>query len=266
MICFPNAKINIGLNVTEKRPDGFHNLESIFYPIQWNDVLELIPSDTFQWSQSGLTIDGSIEDNLCVKAYNLLKEDHDIPPVKAHLHKVIPMGAGLGGGSSDAAFMLKLLNDQFKLGISNESLKEYCRQLGSDCAFFIDNKPVFAFDKGDQFEETKLDLSDHYIFCVAPNIHVGTAEAYSGIKPKFSDFDLRNIGALEMREWRTKVHNDFEPHIFDGHPILSEIKLKMYEFGASYVSMSGSGSAIYGIFKEKMRKRIMFKDYAYKWV
>ena len=189
MITFPNAKINIGLFVTEKRQDGFHNLESIFYPIQWNDVLEAIPSDAFEFNTSGLAIDGDSDSNLCVKAYQLLKNDFDIPPIKAHLHKVIPMGAGLGGGSSDGAFMLKLINDLFELNLSTKQLQNYARQLGSDCAFFIENKPVFAFNKGDEFKEVDLDLKDNKLLCIYPNAHVTTAEAYGGIKPQKAMFD-----------------------------------------------------------------------------
>ena len=252
MISFPNAKINIGLFVTEKRIDGFHNLESIFYPIQWNDALEIISSDKLEFTTTGLTIDGNSEENLCMKAYHLLKKDFQLPPIKAHLHKVIPMGAGMGGGSADAAFMLQLLNSEFNLALSNEKLQSYSRKLGSDCAFFIDNKPVFAFNKGDEFETIHLDLTDKKILCIYPNIHVTTAQAYGGITPKKAPFELKKIAQLPISEWKNHIFNDFEKHIFKLHPTLQQIKEDLYSKGALYAAMSGSGSTIYGIFNHEI--------------
>jgi 4-diphosphocytidyl-2-C-methyl-D-erythritol kinase len=177
MINFPNAKINIGLNITERRADGYHNLETIFYPIKINDALEVIEGDKLSFESSGLDIPGRVEDNLCIKGYHLLKKDFDIPPIKIHLHKHIPIGAGLGGGSADAAFFIRLINEKFKLKLSIGQMQGYARQLGADCAFFIENKPVFAFDKGDEFEPIKLDLSNYAIALVMPPVHVSTSEA-----------------------------------------------------------------------------------------
>ena len=183
MIEFSNAKINIGLNIISRRPDGYHDLETVFYPIKINDVLEVIESDKLSFESSGLEIPGRLEDNLCIRGYHLLKKDHDVPPVKIHLHKNIPIGAGLGGGSSNAAFFIKLMNANFELGLSPDQMEDYARQLGADCAFFIRNRPVFAFDRGDEFEDIKLDLSAYKIVLVMPDEHVSTAEAYRGVKP-----------------------------------------------------------------------------------
>lgn len=266
MITFPNAKINIGLFVTEKRQDGFHNIESIFYPIQWNDVLEAIPSEIFEFTTTGLVIDGDSDSNLCVKAYQLLKNDFNIPPIKAHLHKVIPMGAGMGGGSSDGAFMLKLLNELFELNLTTEQLQNYARKLGSDCAFFIENKPVFAFNKGDEFEEVEFNLKEKKVLCVYPNVHVTTAEAYGGINPQKAKFDLRNVNSLSISSWKDNVVNDFEKHIFEHHPILKEIKTKLYNQGALYAAMSGSGSTLFGVFDEELDVQSVFEGMECKWV
>lgn len=249
MVVFPNAKINIGLNIVEKRKDAFHNIESIFYPIlELFDVLEIIKSDRLKFSSSGITIPGEKDDNLCLKSYNLLQNDFDIPPVHIHLHKVIPIGAGLGGGSADAAFTLKLLNQMFELNINDEQLINYAKKLGSDCAFFIKNKPVFAFGKGDEFEEINLDLTNYEIKIEYPNIHVGTAEAYAGVRPQLSEFDLRQLQVDELKSWRTFVKNDFEDSIFPNHPQIKALKEKFYIDGAVYASMTGSGSAVFGIY------------------
>ena len=196
MIVFSNAKINIGLNIIEKRKDGFHNLESIFYPVlDLYDVLEVVKNseNQLEFTSSGIAIPGDSNDNLCVKAYYLLQKDYPISFVKIHLHKVIPIGAGLGGGSSDAAFMLKALNELFELNLTTNQLINYARKLGSDCAFFIKNKPVYAYHKGDEFEEVALDLSPYVIKIEYPNIHIGTAEAYNGVTPKKSTTNLKEL-------------------------------------------------------------------------
>lgn len=254
MIAFPNAKINIGLNIIEKRKDGFHNIESIFYPIfDLVDILEIIELKTKsspQFSSSGISIPGEASFNLCLKAYNLLKEEYDIPIVAIHLHKIIPIGAGLGGGSADAAFTLKLLNDLFKLNLSDEILIEYARKLGSDCAFFIKNKPLYAFGKGDEFEDINLNLSTYKIKIEYPSIHIGTAEAYKGIKPFKSKLQLKEIINQPINSWKKSIKNDFESSIFLNYPEIEQLKLKFYEEGAVYTSMTGSGSAVYGIFKK----------------
>jgi len=251
MIVFPNAKINIGLNVVERRADGYHNLETVFYPIKIHDALEVVVSDKLIFTSSGDLIPGNADDNLCLKAYHLIKKDHDLPPVHIHLHKNIPIGAGLGGGSADAGFFIKLLNEVFEIGLTNEAMQVYARQLGADCAFFIDNKPVFAFEKGDQFESIELDLSTYSLVLVMPPIHVSTAEAYSGVKPMGSENDLRSALKLPVFEWRNVVKNDFEKSVFKHHPQILLVKEALYKKGALYAAMSGSGAAVFGIFNKK---------------
>lgn len=251
MIVFPNAKINIGLNVVERRSDGYHNLETIFYPIKIYDALEVVLSDELRFTSSGNFIPGNSDDNLCLKAYHLIKKDFDLPPVNVHLHKNIPIGAGLGGGSADAGFFIKLLNEVSGLNLSIEKMQTYARQLGADCAFFIDNKPVFAFEKGDQFEEIPLDLSACYLVLVMPPIHVSTAEAYGGVQPERSEFDFRSAIQLPIEEWKAVVKNDFEKSVFRHYPEILSIKEALYKQGALYVSMSGSGAAVFGIFNKK---------------
>lgn len=252
MIVFPNAKINIGLNVIEKRADGFHNIESIFYPVnELTDVLEIIKQDNNEvgFTSTGIDIPQKEgEFNLCEKAYQLIKNDFDISGVKIHLHKVIPIGAGLGGGSADAAFTLKVLNDLFELDLSNEQLIEYAQKLGSDCAFFIKNKPIYAFNKGDEFDEIELDLSNHDIKIEYPDIHISTAEAYSGVVPKLSNQNLKELIAEPIENWKVSFKNDFEQSVFPNHPNIEKLKAKMYQDGAKYASMTGSGSAVFGIF------------------
>jgi 4-diphosphocytidyl-2-C-methyl-D-erythritol kinase len=250
MIVFPNAKINIGLNVVEKRPDGFHNIESIFYPVlELFDVLEVIVSDELKFTSSGISIPGKNQDNLCLKAYHLIKADFDVAPVHIHLHKVIPIGAGLGGGSADAAFTLKVLNQLFGLKLTDEQLIDYARKLGSDCAFFIKNQPVYAFGKGDEFEPIALDLSKFDIKIEYPNIHVGTAEAYAGVHPKKSVTSVKEIIQLPISEWKNELKNDFEDSIFPNHPQIKVLKEEFYSEGALYASMTGSGSAVFGVFE-----------------
>ncbi len=251
MVVFPNAKINIGLNITEKRADGFHNIESIFYPVlDLYDVLEIIESKELKFTSSGIEIPGNKNDNLCLKAYHLLKNDFDLLPVHIHLLKMIPIGAGLGGGSSDAAFTLKLLNEKFELQLSDEQLINYARRLGSDCAFFIKNKPVYAFHKGDEFEDIDLSLADFEIKVEYPDIHIGTAEAYAGVVPQSSKFDLKKIKISEIESWKLNVKNDFEDSIFQNHSAIKQLKEKLYSDGALYASMTGSGSAVFGVFRK----------------
>lgn len=251
MIVFPNAKINIGLNVVEKRTDGFHNIESIFYPVmELFDVLEIIQADKLQFSSFGIAIPGSESDNLCLKAYQLIQSDYKISPVHIHLHKVIPIGAGLGGGSSDAGFTLKALNQLFELHLPDYQLINYARKLGSDCAFFIKNTPVYAFGKGDEFEPIDLDLSKFDIKIEYPNIHIGTVEAYADIHSKPSSKSLKNLIKLPIENWKNLVKNDFEDSIFLNHPQIKALKEKFYTEGAIYASMTGSGSAVFGIFKK----------------
>jgi 4-diphosphocytidyl-2-C-methyl-D-erythritol kinase len=262
MVTFPNAKINLGLYVTEKRPDGFHNIESCFYPVQWTDILEIIPAQTFAFSSTGIAIPGDPATNLCVKAYQLMQKDYDLPPVHIHLHKIIPIGAGLGGGSADGAFTIKVLNSVFNLGLQIPQMEAYASPLGSDCAFFIRNEPVFCFGKGDQFEDIKVDLSQYFIGLVNPQVHVGTAEAYAGIRPKQPQYSIKETLTLPLKQWKHRLSNDFETSVCSRYPQIIEIKDTLYEQGALYASMSGSGSTVYGIFEaEKDLKAVFPSDY-----
>jgi 4-diphosphocytidyl-2-C-methyl-D-erythritol kinase len=261
MICFPNCKINIGLYITGKREDGYHNLETVFYPLSNmpsvtvshtppRDVLEVVPAETAQLHMSGLAVTGNVENNLVWKAYYLLQQKYPdkMPPADIYLHKVIPMGAGLGGGSADGAFMLRLLNDFCKLGMSNEELAGYALQLGSDCPFFIYNTPQFASGRGEQMERIAVDLSGYSIQLICPRVHVSTAQAFAMITPAAATYDLRQLATLPIGQWKDFVRNDFEVPVFRQHAVLADIKQQLYDQGAIYASMSGSGSAIYGIF------------------
>jgi 4-diphosphocytidyl-2-C-methyl-D-erythritol kinase len=251
MVGFPNGKINLGLNITEKRADGYHNLESCFYPVQWQDALEILPSEKFRMTFSGIEIPGKEDDNLCVKIYKTLAEKFKLPPIQIHLHKNIPIGAGLGGGSADAAFAIKTLNQLFELHLSDEAMEEYLRPLGSDCAFFIKNKPVFAYEKGDRFEEININLSGNIMLIIYPGLHISTKEAYAGIKPHKPALPIRKILSMDKRNWKEHLKNDFEMELFRSYPALPFVKEKLYELGAFYASMSGSGSAIYGVFEKE---------------
>ncbi|MGA0556322.1 4-(cytidine 5'-diphospho)-2-C-methyl-D-erythritol kinase [Larkinella sp. VNQ87] len=261
MITFPNVKINIGLTITEKRPDGFHNIESCFYPVPLNDVLEIIPAPKTSFETSGLAIPGPASTNLCLRAYEHLKQDFDLPPVQMYLHKLAPIGAGLGGGSADAAFTLRQLNEQFNLGLSVEQLEEYARLLGSDCAFFIRNLPMYCVEKGDRFEEIDVSLHGHTIVLVYPNLAISTAEAYANVRPQKPSTPLRVLLQAPLSAWRETIRNDFESSLFPMYPILQKIKQELYQSGAIYASMSGSGSTIYGIFEQAVQIPASFRDY-----
>jgi len=253
MICFPNAKINLGLNVVEKRSDGFHNIETIFYPIGWSDALEVTVARKYSRKEfdlhlTGIPIYGNVNDNLLYKAYKLIQTVRRLPKIEAHLHKVLPMGAGLGGGSSDAAFFIRLLNDQFNLHLTEFETLAIAKQLGSDCAFFIKNSPVFAFQKGDIFKDFSLDLSHLYVAVVYPNIHSNTKEAYSLVKPQKANQSVLDIIKQPIKTWKTDLVNDFEKSIFTLYPVVKNVKEDLYNLGAVYASMSGSGSAVFGLF------------------
>jgi 4-diphosphocytidyl-2-C-methyl-D-erythritol kinase len=250
MVTFPNAKINLGLNIIEKRADGYHNIESIFYPIAWCDALEIVKSDSFSFQSSGLEIPGNQENNLICKAFGLLNKAGYFgdKSVNIHLHKVLPMGAGIGGGSADGAFALKMLDEIFELGLSFSQLEKYAENLGSDCPFFIENKPKFCFGRGTEFEEVEISLKDKYMLLVNPQIHISTAEAYAGIRPSRSEIGIKDIVKRPLSEWKGLLKNDFEKKIIDNHPRICEIKEKLYELGAQYASMTGSGSTLFGIF------------------
>jgi 4-diphosphocytidyl-2-C-methyl-D-erythritol kinase len=248
MIVFPNAKINIGINIIDRRSDGYHNIETIFYPLPIYDALEGLPGDELTFNSSGLEIPGRIEDNLCIKGYHLIKKDYDLPPVNIQLLKHIPIGAGLGGGSANAAFFIKLINSLFSLGLTTIQMMDYARQLGADCAFFIENKPLFAFEKGDQFESIKLDLSKYKIVLVMPLAHVSTGEAYRGVRPSPVKDSLYDLILEPIQEWKHFIKNDFEESVFKNHPAIRGVKAALYEAGAIYASMSGSGASVFGIF------------------
>ena len=251
MIVFPNAKINIGINITERRSDGYHNIETIFYPLPIYDALEALPGDKLTFQSSGLDIPGRMEDNLCIKGYHLIQKDYDLPPVNIHLLKHIPIGAGLGGGSSNAAFFIKLINSLFSLGLTTSQMMDYARQLGADCAFFIENKPLFAFEKGDQFETISLDLSKYHIVLVMPPVHVSTSEAYRGVKPAPVKDSLYELIIEPIQEWKYFIKNDFEESVFKNHPVIRGVKAALYDAGAIYASMSGSGASVFGVFDKK---------------
>ena len=254
MITFPNAKINLGLNIVEKRPDGYHNLETIFYPINLQDALEVTRRENndkeYTLHISGSPLEGEPEDNLVVQAYKLLKKDYPgLLPVDIHMYKHIPAGAGLGGGASDAACMIKLLNDKFSLGLSTERMEEYAVKLGADCAFFIRNKPVFATGIGNLFEPVELSLKGYHIILIKPDIFVSTRDAFAEIKPVRPAVSLKEIVKQPMETWKNSMKNDFEDSVFKKFPEIAAIKDELYDLGAVYAAMSGSGSSVYGIFK-----------------
>lgn len=256
MICFPNAKINIGLNVIEKRSDGYHNIESVFYPVKIYDVLEVITNDNSPRSEvklfaSGIPITGNVDDNLCIMAYGLLAKDFDLPAVNIYLHKIIPMGAGMGGGSADAAFLIRLLNDKYKLGLDTNAMTGYASRIGSDCAFFINNKPAFAEGRGEKLNEIDFSLAGYKIWIIKPDVHVSTKDAYSMLSPVMPKNKLTQIVKNEpIEKWKGIVVNDFEKEICSKYPIVKEVKNFLYSSDAVYASMTGSGSAVYGLFKQ----------------
>lgn len=249
MVVFPNTKINLGLNILSRRDDGYHNISSAFYPLPFEEILEILPAKEFRFETSGLNIPGKADSNLIIRAYRLLREQYNLPPVHIHLHKIIPMGAGLGGGSADAAFTLKALNNIFELALSNEDMEKLAGQLGSDCPFFIKNTAVLAEGTGTDFSPISLDLKGKYLVLVCPEVHVGTAEAYSKVKPGLPDKSIKEIiEQMPVAEWRHYLKNDFEASVFPLYPEIEAVKNTLYDSGAIYASMSGSGSSVYGIF------------------
>jgi 4-diphosphocytidyl-2-C-methyl-D-erythritol kinase len=260
MISFPNAKINLGLYVLHKRDDGFHSIETCFYPIPWYDVLEIIPSETLHFSSSGNSIPGNAENNLCLKTVASLQSSHNIPPVHIHLHKNIPIGAGLGGGSADAACTCSTLNTLFHLNLSTEQQENVVRPLGSDCAFFIHNKAIIAYEKGDVFSDLNcVDLSGYWIYLINPGIHVSTREAYNGVQPKANRKSIYSILQQPIESWKNELLNDFETSVFKQFPDIAKVKNRLYENGAIYAAMSGSGSTVFGLFREKP-KTVIFNN------
>ena len=258
MIVYPNAKINIGLNIVEKRPDGYHNLETVFYPINLLDALEITLADTQQEDcvikVSGEVLSGRPSDNLVVKAYKAVKHlfPDKVKSVEMHLHKHIPTGAGMGGGSSDAAFTIKLLNDKFSLDLDHAQMQEIAAGIGADCPFFIKNKPVFAQGIGDVFTDVQLSLKGKYIVLVKPDIGVSTKDAYAMVKPQMPETHLPELLKAPIEQWKDTVVNDFELSVFRKFPEIAAIKDRLYDLGAVYAAMSGSGSAVYGIFDSQL--------------
>ena len=252
MITFPNIKINLGLSITEKRPDGYHNLETVFYPVALEDALEIRTNpeaqQKFTLHQHGMEIAGNPENNLVVKAYLLLDKEFHLPPVEIHLYKHIPSGAGLGGGSSDAAFMLKLLNEHYNLQLSDNQLEDYAATLGADCAFFIKNTPTYAEGIGNIFSPIELSLKGYRIMIVKPDVFVSTREAFANIRPHRPEYPVREVIRRPVAEWKDTLINDFEASVFPQYPVIGEIKEELYHQGAIYASMSGSGSSVFGLF------------------
>jgi 4-diphosphocytidyl-2-C-methyl-D-erythritol kinase len=251
MITFPNAKINLGLHITQKRKDGYHEIESCMVPIPLCDALEMILDKKPSWNVTGLEVPGDPKDNLILKAEKLLKKDFQgLPNLQIHLHKHIPMGAGLGGGSADGAFALTLMNNLFDLHLDDFFLEEYAAELGSDCPFFIENTPKIIRGRGEILEPNSVSLQGSYLVLVHPGIHVGTKEAYAGVVPKAPKNKLETILADHSR-WKEELINDFEPSVFQAHPELAALKSSLYQAGAYYAAMSGSGSSIFGLFDQK---------------
>lgn len=256
MIVYPNAKINIGLNVVEKRPDGYHNLETVFYPIGLQDILDIqliekdVPECGWRLKVTGSVLDGSPEDNLVVRAFKLMKGMYDLPPVSIGLYKHIPTGAGLGGGSSDAAFTVKTLNERFSLGMTMQQMEDVCAQLGADCPFFIRNKPMFAAGIGNEFQPIEVNLKGRHLVLVKPDVSVSTKDAYARVKVAQPERHLTELVTQPVETWKDTVVNDFEASVFAKYPEIAAIKDRLYDLGAVYASMSGSGSSVFGIFDE----------------
>lgn len=271
MICFPNCKINLGLSIIRKRDDGYHDLETVFYPLKggdFNDVLEIVPAaGEPQLHISGIAIAGNKENNLVWKAYKLLQDLNPgkVAPLDIYLHKALPMGAGIGGGSADGAYMLQLVNDYCHLGLSTAQLAAYALFLGSDCPFFIYNTPQFAKGRGEQLQAVDVNLSGYTIQLICPEVHISTRDAFSQITPQPASFDLHCIGELPVTEWKHQITNDFEKSVFAKHPQLASIKQQLYEQGAVYASMTGTGAAVYGIFpreeKASIKVDVNFREY-----
>jgi 4-diphosphocytidyl-2-C-methyl-D-erythritol kinase len=264
MISFPPCKINLGLNIIAKRADGYHDVETCFYPVPWTDILEVIEANHFSFSSSGTPIPGDGDQNLCVKAYWLLQKDFDLSPVAIHLHKVIPTGAGLGGGSSDAAHTLTCINKLFNLGLSANRLKSYAAKLGSDCSFFIEPKPMLGQSRGELLSPLDVDLKGYYLILVNPQLHVSTAEAYAGVLPQVPLQRIEKIlKSKPIAQWKNFLQNDFEESVFRKYPLIKEIKESLYELDALYVAMSGSGSTVFALFNYQVDLRKWFSGMTY---
>jgi 4-diphosphocytidyl-2-C-methyl-D-erythritol kinase len=252
MVTFPPCKINLGLRILSKRPDGFHDLQTCFYPVPWTDILEVVRAEDFSFASSGSPVPGTADENLCVKAYRLLQRDFSLKPVKIHLHKIIPTGAGLGGGSSDAAHTLRMLNEIFGLGLSQEVMMSYAAALGSDCAYFVQDDPMMGRGRGEVLTSLSVSLKGQYLVLLNPGIHVSTAEAFRGIRPQPDGSSLEQIILGEHTRWKQSLVNDFEAGIFQQHPALAQAKAAMYAAGAWYASLSGTGATVFGLFEQQV--------------
>lgn len=251
MILFPPCKINLGLQILNKRADGYHNLDTLMYQLPLADVLEIIRSDAFSFVSTGLEIPGDAGSNLCVKAFRLMQEKYSIPNIRIHLHKIIPMGGGMGGGSADGAYVLLGINRLFGLDLSKEILRELAAELGSDCPLFIVPEPQIAQGRGEILAEFPLDLSGHYIKLVNTGIHVSTQEAFSKVNFYAHPHSVSEIVSKPIANWKALLKNDFEHSVFQYHPELESVKDKLYTEGAIYASMTGSGSTMFGIYPQK---------------
>lgn len=252
MVLFPHAKINLGLQVTGKRPDGFHDLVSCFYPITWYDVLEIMPSKKFSFTTTGVSVPGSQEENLCVRAYRLLNKKHSLGAVRMHLHKVIPIGAGLGGGSADAAYTLRALVELFQLDLGQEEMQHMAANLGSDCPFFLQPNPLMVRGKGDILEPFEFSLPPGYLAVIFPGFHISTKEAFAELRAVPPHYDLGEvIMNTPVEDWKDVLTNDFEHTVFRRFPSLEKLKKALYASGAVFASLTGSGAAVYGYFREK---------------
>lgn len=250
MITFPNCKINLGLWVTQRRTDGYHNIQTVMFPVPWCDILEIVPAGGSETTLevTGAKVDSALETNLCYRAWRLMAHKYSIPAVAIHLHKVIPSGAGLGGGSSDASFTLKMLNSMFGLSLGNDVLRSLAVELGMDCPFFIENVSALSTGRGEFLKPVSANLDGFHLIIVKPAIHVSTAAAFAGIKPLFRENSIDEFTSLPVQEWKLNLHNDFENSVFEIYPDILEIKNILYRQGAMYASLSGSGSAVFGLF------------------
>lgn len=261
MVVFPNAKINLGLDILRKRPDGYHDISTIMIPVPWHDILEIVPS---QGGMSTLTVTGRpvdcpAEKNLVMKAFRRVQLDHPIPEVDIYLRKIIPDGAGLGGGSADAAFTIMALNSMFDLDLSKDEMASMASEIGADCAFFIYNRPMLSEGKGERLTEIDIDLSDLKIVIVKPEVSISTAEAYAGVTPEIPLHPLSEIASAPRKEWRNLANNAFEESISKKHCEINSVKEALYDAGAFYASMSGSGSAVFGLFENDILSPVSYR-------
>jgi len=268
VVSYPNAKINLGLNVVRKRDDGFHDIESVFFPIPWCDILEIVPDRKCKgevtFTSSGFHIPTDGKPDLCERVYQLMHEEFGLFSVKMHLHKVVPIGAGLGGGSADAAFAARMLNEMFQLHVPPKRLEEIVAQVGSDCPFFIRNRPAYVTGRGEVLELFGLNLSCWWMVLINPNIHIGTKEAYAGIVPAEPQHSLKELLKKDVSQWKPGLKNDFEESIFPKHAAIANLKERLYGFGADYASMTGSGSTVFGLFRNEPPQMRFTTEYAVK--